>query len=80
MTALMGHEDDGLRGSCPEYVELLDLDDGLQAYKVVVLYDYDYLTTFFTQAGAHDEEVEQWLERAGRMKLTVNELVLQKLK
>lgn len=51
----------GLLSSCPEYVELLDVDRGLQAYKVAVLYDNDYLMTFFTQAGAHDEEVEQWL-------------------
>jgi hypothetical protein len=58
----MNREDGGLLGSYPEYVELLDVSEGLQAYKVVVLYDNDYLITFFTQAGAHDEEVEQWLK------------------
>ncbi|MCT1404114.1 hypothetical protein M4D81_34495 [Paenibacillus sp. p3-SID867] len=52
----------GLLGSCPEYVELLDIGEGLQAYKIAVLYDNDYMMTFFTQAGAHDEEVEQWLK------------------
>ncbi|WP_442600558.1 hypothetical protein [Paenibacillus sp. KN14-4R] len=55
-------ENGGLLGSYPEYVEMLDLDEGLQAYKVAVQYDNDYLKTFFTQAGAHDEEVEQWLK------------------
>jgi hypothetical protein len=58
----LNREDGGLLGSCPEYVELLDVGGGLQAYKVAVLYDNDYLMTFFTQAGAHDEEVEQWLK------------------
>lgn len=45
-----------------KYVEMLDVGESLQAYKVVVLYDNDYLMTFFTQAGKHDEEVEQWLK------------------
>lgn len=58
----LSREDGGLLGSCPEYVELLDISGGHQTYKVVVLYDNDYLMTFFTQAGAHDEEVEQWLK------------------
>lgn len=55
-------ENSGLLGSCPEYAELLDVGEILQAYKVAVLYDNDYLMTFFTQAGVHDEEVEQWLK------------------
>ena len=58
----LNREHGGLLASCPEYVELLDVGKGLQAYKVVVLYDNDYLMTFFTLAGAHDEEVEQWLK------------------
>lgn len=63
----LNHEAGGLLGSCPEYIELLELGEGLQAYKVAVLYDNDYLMTFFTQSGAHDEEVEQWLrEQAER--------------
>jgi hypothetical protein len=57
----LNREDGGLLGSFPEYVETLDIGEGLQAYKIAVLYDNDYLKTFFTQAGAHDEEVEQWL-------------------
>lgn len=58
----LSRERGGLLGGCPEYVELLDVGGGLHAYKVVVLYDNDYLMTFFTQTGAHDEEVEQWLK------------------
>ncbi|MUT67448.1 hypothetical protein [Paenibacillus sp. NEAU-GSW1] len=58
----LNREDGGLLGCCPEYVELLDIGGGLHAYKVAVLYDNDYLMAFFTQAGAHDEEVEQWLK------------------
>jgi hypothetical protein len=58
----LNREDGGLLGSNPEYVELLDVGAGLQAYKIAVLYDNNYLMTFFTQAGAHDEEVEQWLK------------------
>lgn len=57
----LNHENGGLLGSFPEYVELLDVGEGLQAYKIAVLYDNDYLITFFTLLGAHDEEVEQWL-------------------
>ena len=56
------HERDGLLGSHPEYVETLDLGDCQQAYKIAVLYDNDYMMMFFTLAGAHDEEVEQWLK------------------
>lgn len=59
--------DGGLLGSCPEYVELLNVGGGLRAYRVVVLYDNDYLMTFFTQVGAHDEEVEQWLKDQTKM-------------
>ncbi|WP_127596122.1 hypothetical protein [Paenibacillus lautus] len=70
----LNRESGGLLGSCPEYVEPLDLGEGLHSYKVAVLYDNEYLMTFFTLAGAHDEEVE-----SGK-KLTANELVLQKLK
>jgi hypothetical protein len=58
----LSREDGGLLGSYPEYVELFDLGNGHQAYKVAVLYDNDYLMTYFTQAGAHNEEVEQWLK------------------
>ncbi|MFE0555073.1 hypothetical protein ACFW1P_03925 [Paenibacillus sp. NPDC058910] len=58
----LNHEEGGLLGSCSEYVELLDVGEVLQVYKIAVLYDNDYMMTFFTQDGAHDEEVEQWLK------------------
>lgn len=57
----LNREVGGLLGCFPEYVELLHVGGGLQAYKVALLYDNNYLMTFFTQAGAHDEEVEQWV-------------------
>jgi hypothetical protein len=38
----LSQERGGLFGSCPEYVELLDVGKGQQAYKVAVLYDNDY--------------------------------------
>jgi hypothetical protein len=57
----LGNESGGLMDSYPEYVELFDVGEGLHVYKVAVLFDNDYLMTFFTQAGAHDKEVEQWL-------------------
>lgn len=60
----LDHENGGLLGSHPEYVEILDVGDGLQTYKVAILYDNDYLMTFFTQAGAHDEEVEKYIPLA----------------
>jgi hypothetical protein len=59
---VLGREDGGLLGCCPEYVELLDVGEGLQAYKIAVLYENDYMMTLFTQTGAQDEEVEQWLK------------------
>jgi len=58
----LNHENGGLLGSCPEYIELLNIGEGLQAYKIALLYDNDYMMMFFTLAGAHDEEVEQWLK------------------
>jgi hypothetical protein len=58
----LDREGNGLLGSYPEYVELFNVGEGLQMYKVAVLYDNDYLMTYFTQAGAHNEEVEQWLK------------------
>lgn len=44
----LNHEDGGLLGSCPEYVKPIDTGKGLQACKVAVPYDNDYLMTFLT--------------------------------
>lgn len=57
----LNHDEGGLLGSYPEYVEMIDLEQKLKAYKIVILYNNDYLMTFFTQSRVHDKEVEQWL-------------------
>ena len=67
----LSHERNRLLGSCPEYVETLDLGYCQKAYKMAVLYDNDYLMTFFTIASAHDEEVEQWLKDQALMNIQV---------
>lgn len=49
-----------------EFVEKLNLGE-VQAYRLAVLLDNDFVVTFFTLAGTHNEEVEQWLsEQAQR--------------
>ncbi|AET58448.1 hypothetical protein HPL003_08425 [Paenibacillus terrae HPL-003] len=45
-------EEDGLFGSCPEYVELYDLSN-TQIYKIAVMNTNDYIITLFTQVGIH---------------------------
>ncbi|MFK4343613.1 MULTISPECIES: hypothetical protein [unclassified Paenibacillus] len=54
-------EDDGLFGSCPEYVELYDLGN-IHIYKIAVMNTNDYIITLFTQFGIHPKEAEQWLK------------------
>ncbi|QHW32239.1 hypothetical protein GZH47_16470 [Paenibacillus rhizovicinus] len=56
----LNRENGGLLGSYPEYVELLNVGEGLQAYKFVVLYDNDYMMTFFTLA----QNARPWKERS----------------
>lgn len=49
-----------------EFVEKLDLGE-VQAYRLAAMLDNDFVVTFFTLAGTHDEEVERWLsEQAHR--------------
>lgn len=43
-----------------EFVEKLDLGE-VQAYRLAALLDNDFVVTYFTLAGTHNEEVEQWL-------------------
>ncbi|MBO9600233.1 MAG: hypothetical protein J7559_20750 [Cohnella sp.] len=57
----LGSESDEVLRSAVEFVEKLDLGE-VQAYRLAALLDNDFVVTFFTQAGAHDEEVEQWLK------------------
>ncbi|MEK4459672.1 hypothetical protein [Paenibacillus sp. FSL R10-2748] len=59
-------EDDGLFGSCPEYVELYDLGN-IQIYKIAVMNTNDYIITLFTQVGIHHKEVEQWLKELAQV-------------
>ncbi|UQQ35580.1 hypothetical protein [Paenibacillus polymyxa] len=54
-------EDDGLFGSCPEYVELYDLGN-IQIYKIAIMNTNDYIITLFTQVGIHPKEAQQWLK------------------
>ncbi|MGG1616692.1 hypothetical protein ACIFQM_24310 [Paenibacillus sp. NRS-1782] len=54
-------EDDGLFGSCPEYVELYDLGN-TQIYKIAIMNTNDHIITLFTQVGIHHKEAEQWLK------------------
>lgn len=61
-------EDAGLLGRRPEYVEAIDLN-GLTLYKIVVMYTDDYLMTFFTLAGWHDDVIERWLRQRSWNKL-----------
>jgi len=44
----LNRENGGLLGSCPEYIELLDIGEGLQAYRIALLYDNDHMMMFFT--------------------------------
>ncbi|RAV00171.1 hypothetical protein [Paenibacillus sp. YN15] len=45
-----------------EFVEKLNLGE-VQAYRLAALLDNDFVVTFFTLAGTHDEEAEQWLSQ-----------------
>lgn len=55
-------QDQGLLGSFPEYIEKEILADGLEIYKIAVLYDNDYMMFFFSVVGQHDFEFEEWLK------------------
>ncbi len=58
-------EDEGLLGSIPEYVEKYSAGQ-VDYYKIVILYDNEYIMTFFSQVGIHDDEVEDWLAEHAR--------------
>lgn len=72
-------EDAGLLGSSPEYVEAINLN-GLTLYKIVVLYTDDYLMTFFTLAGWHDDVIERWLRQEAGIGWWADELIADKLR
>lgn len=54
-------EDHGLLGSYPEFVDLIELEF-FPIYKIGVLYNNDYMMTFFSEKGIHDPEIESWLQ------------------
>ncbi|GIO12190.1 hypothetical protein J19TS2_17450 [Cohnella xylanilytica] len=55
-----------------EFVEKLNLVE-VQAYRLEVMLDNDFVVTIFTLAGTHDEEAEQWLsEQAQRSRRQAN--------
>ncbi len=58
-------EDEGLLGSIPEYVEKYSAGS-IDYYKIVILYDNEYIMTFFSQVDIHDQEVEDWLAEHAR--------------
>ncbi|MEK3900059.1 hypothetical protein [Paenibacillus sp. FSL R7-0179] len=72
-------EDAGLLGSSPEYVEAINLN-GLTLYKIVVMYTDDYLMTFFTLAGWHDDVIERWLRQEAGIGWWADELIANKLR
>jgi hypothetical protein len=43
-----------------EFVEIFELQD-IEAYRMVVMLDNDFLVTFFAIVGTLDGEAEQWL-------------------
>ena len=43
-----------------EFVEICELGD-IEAYRIVLMLDNDFLVTFFAVVGTLDEEAEQWL-------------------
>lgn len=75
----LNREDAGLLGSKPEYVEAIDLE-GLTLYKIVVMYTDDYLMTFFTLAGWHDDVIERWLRQEAGIGWWADELIADKLR
>lgn len=72
-------EDAGLLGSRPEYVEAINLN-GLTLYKIVIMYTDDYLMTFFTLAGWHDDVIERWLQQEAGLGWWADELIADKLR
>lgn len=75
----LSRNDTGLLGSRPEYVEAIDLN-GLTLYKIVVMYTDDYIMTFFTLAGWHDDVIERWLRQEAGIGWWADELIADKLR
>jgi hypothetical protein len=53
-------EDDGILGCSLEYVEEYRLET-ITFYRIGLLLDNECMMTFFSEAGVHDEEIEDYL-------------------
>lgn len=72
-------ENNGLLGSQPEYVEVIELAE-CKVFKIAVMYTNDYLMTFFTIAGSHDCTIENWLSQQAGCTSSPEEILLNNLK
>lgn len=72
-------ESGGLFDIHPEYVEAISTE-GITIYKIAHMCDNDYLMTYFTIVGSHDEDIEEWLYQQAGLPLTPEKIILQSLK
>lgn len=72
-------ESGGLLDIHSEYVEAISIE-GITIYKIAHMCDNDYLMTYFTIAGSHDEAIEEWLHQQAGLPLTPEKLILRSLK
>jgi len=56
----MNPEDDGILGCSLEYVEEYKLQS-ISFYRIGLLLDNECMMTFFSEVGAHDDEIEDYL-------------------
>lgn len=61
----LNSEDEGLLGSYPEWVEILDLGE-TKVYYTCIVRNNENAIVIFSQVGIHNQEIENWLrEEAG---------------
>lgn len=56
----LNHQEQGILGCIPEWFETITLD-GVEYYRLLVLYNDSFGVVFFSAIGAFDHEVEAWL-------------------
>ncbi len=56
----LNHQEQGILGCIPEWFETITLD-GMEYYRLLVLYNDSFGVVFFCAVGAFDHEVEAWL-------------------
>ncbi len=54
-------QDDGLLGSCPEFVNTIQLED-ITLYQIGVLYDNEYMMILYSKVGQFDPLTEDFLK------------------